>query len=116
VESTPFGPRTHLQHFSPIFPVGNLRRALSCCTRREPKTGDGSIGWSAATGGTPVSGKRNWPDCPGVMRARPLVFTAWDVGAGRLSPTQALDSVAEARDLTEAISERARAAFSTAPR
>jgi Ser/Thr protein kinase RdoA (MazF antagonist) len=46
-----------------------------------------------------------------VMLARPVVLTAWAVGIGRTSPTDALAQVAEARALAETISERARSAF-----
>ncbi len=42
---------------------------------------------------------------------RPAIFTAWAVGTGRHTPTTGMAQLAQARTLSETISERANAVF-----
>ncbi len=46
-----------------------------------------------------------------VLRARPLIFVVWAVCTGRSTPTEAVAGLGELNGLTEAIADRARAAF-----
>jgi Ser/Thr protein kinase RdoA (MazF antagonist) len=51
---------------------------------------------------------------PGMVRARHLVFVAWNLAAGRIGAAEAAELVVESRERGAAIAERARMAF-TAP-
>ena len=51
----------------------------------------------------------------GMVRARHLVFVAWNLAAGRIGPAEAAELVRESRERGEAIAERSRWAFTAAP-
>ena len=52
----------------------------------------------------------------GMVRARHLVFVAWNLAAGRIGPLEAAELVRESRARGEAIAERSRWAFTAARR
>ncbi len=47
----------------------------------------------------------------GMVRARHLVFVAWNLAAGRIGPAEAAELVVESRERGRAIADRARSAF-----
>ena len=49
----------------------------------------------------------------GIIRARPLVLTAWAVCTGRTTPTEAMAAAAETRALADALASRARKALAS---
>ena len=51
-----------------------------------------------------------------IARARPLVLSAWSVGTGRMTPTEAMAHVAEVTTLAQAVADRARAVLASPPR
>ena len=52
----------------------------------------------------------------GMVRARHLVFVAWNLAAGRIGPAEAAELVVESRERGRAIAERARSAFTATRR
>jgi Ser/Thr protein kinase RdoA (MazF antagonist) len=51
-----------------------------------------------------------------IIHARPLVLSAWSVGAGRMTPTAAMAHAEEVKTLADAVAERTRAVLSRPPR